>query len=157
MTDISKAPSHFKPGRTSKLNERHFVVHNYHDYALDGDDPAKAPIRRRKGGVTVPFPIRLHQILAQVDQDGLAHIFSWQPHGRCFLIHKPKEFIDLIMPKYVLCECNDGTLCNCVPCDDKFPMRLEKMYAPPCASHDVSLALYLFGCAVLTDTLTTQN
>jgi len=26
-------------------------------------------------------------------------VVSWQPHGRCFVVHKPKEFVDLL-PKY---------------------------------------------------------
>lgn len=84
---------------TSKHHKRHYVIHNYHDYANDPDDPAKAPIRRRKGGVTVPFPIVLHRVIAQVEEDGLGHIFGWQSHGRCFLIHKPKEFVESIMPQ----------------------------------------------------------
>ncbi|OEU09000.1 winged helix DNA-binding domain-containing protein, partial [Fragilariopsis cylindrus CCMP1102] len=27
-----------------------------------------------------------------------AHIVSWQPHGRSFLIHKPKEFEKIVLP-----------------------------------------------------------
>ena len=90
-----------KPGKTAKQNDRHFVVHNYHDHATDPNenDEEKAKSRRR-GGVTISFPMKLHAVLDQVEEDGLAHIVSWSPHGRCFIIHKPKEFVDHVMPNY---------------------------------------------------------
>ena len=99
MVSVQAPPSHFKPGRTSKQHERHYVVHEYHDYANEPDDPAKTPIRRRKGGVNIPFPIVLHRVIARVEEDGYGHIFGWQPHGRAFLIHKAKEFNEFILPK----------------------------------------------------------
>ena len=55
---------------------------------------------RNSGGVAVPFPLKLHQMLDDVDKDGLSHIVSWQPHGRCFVVHLPKVFVAKIMPKY---------------------------------------------------------
>lgn len=88
-----------KPGKTAKQNDRHFVVHDYHDHGNDQDDDQSDPHDRR-GGVSISFPIKLHNILDQVEADGLSHIISWQPHGRCFVIHKPKEFADFIMPGY---------------------------------------------------------
>ncbi|GKY94424.1 hypothetical protein MPSEU_000408300 [Mayamaea pseudoterrestris] len=95
-----------KPGKTAKMNDRHFVEHNYHDHAGDVDENDASSLtefseeHRRRGGVAVTFPERLHQVLEQVERDGYAHIISWQPHGRCFLIHKPKEFAEHVMPKY---------------------------------------------------------
>ena len=97
--DPHQAPSHFKPGKTVNKHERHYVVHDYHDYANEPHDPAKDPIRRRKGGVTTPFPIVLHRLIAQIAADGHADVFGWQPHGRCFVIFQPKEFVRTIMPK----------------------------------------------------------
>ena len=93
-----------KPGKTAKMNDRHFVIHNYHDHAMDseedfGDDHHEEEHSRRKGGVAVAFPLKLHAILDQVERDGLAHVISWQSHGRCFLIHQPKEFVNHVMPK----------------------------------------------------------
>ena len=89
-----------KPGKTAKMNDRHFVKHNYHDHSHDAVEGAEANHgERRKGGVSIPFPVKLHSVLDQVEADGLAHIISWQPHGRCFVIHKPKEFVDHVMPK----------------------------------------------------------
>lgn len=91
-----------KPGKTAKQNDRHFVIHNYHDHAQDADenDVEEEPAPRRRGGVTVSFPVKLHAVLDQVEADGLGHIISWQSHGRCFVIHKPKEFVDHVMPNY---------------------------------------------------------
>lgn len=91
-----------KPGKTAKQNDRHFVVHNYHDHSHDlpENDSQDIPASKRRGGVSMSFPIKLHAILDQVEEDGLAHVISWQPHGRCFVIHNPKEFTDHVMPKY---------------------------------------------------------
>ena len=55
--------------------------------------------RGPRGGVTVAFPEKLHHMLHSMDEEGLGHIVSWQPHGRCFLVHEKKEFIENIMPR----------------------------------------------------------
>lgn len=90
-----------KPGKTAKQNDRHFVVHNYHDHANDFDEhEAEDEAHRRRGGVSIAFPLKLHAVLDQVEADGLGHVISWQAHGRCFVVHKPKEFVDHVMPKY---------------------------------------------------------
>jgi hypothetical protein len=93
-----------KPGKTAKQNDRHFVKHDYHDHVDDKEEAAdpveKEGQRRRRGGVAVSFPLKLHAILDQVEMDGLAHVVAWQHHGRSFVIHKPKEFTDHIMPHY---------------------------------------------------------
>jgi hypothetical protein len=81
-----------------RASHQHIVMHNYHDHSDEIDDGAPAPFTR--GGVTIPFPIKLHAILDQIEQDGYADVISWQPHGRCFVIHKPKEFADHVMPTY---------------------------------------------------------
>ena len=85
--------------KQQQLHPRHYVKHHYVDYATEVDDPAKTPIRRRKGGVQIPFPVVLHRLLAAVEADGFGHVFGWQVHGRCFVIHKPKEFTQDILPK----------------------------------------------------------
>jgi hypothetical protein len=73
-----------------------FVQHDYHDHSEDQPSPGFLPSRR---GRDIPFPIKLHDMLDLVDGDGLAHIISWQPHGRCVVIHKP-ELIHHILPRY---------------------------------------------------------
>ena len=82
-----------------KQQNQHIIVqHDYHDHAHDdrADYQEEHPAR---GGVTTPFPLKLHEMLERLDQDGYAHVVSWQPHGRCFVVHKPKEFVELL-PTY---------------------------------------------------------
>mmetsp|Transcript_29776 Transcript_29776/g.61902 ORF Transcript_29776/g.61902 Transcript_29776/m.61902 type:complete len:502 (-) Transcript_29776:310-1815(-) len=99
-------------------SDRHFVVHNYNDHSREkssdypmlhsdgdftrscegGDDSSKR--RGPRGGVSVPFPTKLHVMLSKVEEEGLGHVVSWQPHGRCFAVHDPKAFVENIMPKY---------------------------------------------------------
>ncbi|KAL3916215.1 MAG: hypothetical protein SGILL_005278 [Bacillariaceae sp.] len=97
-----------KPGLTAKKNERHFVKHDYHDHAFDTDesdvDDEAAAYRgkpRKPCSTAQTFPMKLHSLLERVEADGHSHIISWQPHGRCFLIHNPKEFADVVLPTYL--------------------------------------------------------
>jgi len=103
----SKAKATFTPDEP-----RHVVIHDYHDHSMDAphdiidqsheetsvDDHKKRSGPR--GGVNVPFPTKLHVMLSKVEAEGLTDIVSWQPHGRCFVIHKPREFVDQVMPEY---------------------------------------------------------
>jgi hypothetical protein len=84
---------------SQQQQEAHFVVqHHYHDHANENLNEL-VDNRPCRGGVTTPFPIKLHEMLDRVEEDGNAHIVSWQPHGRCFVVHKPKEFKELL-PSY---------------------------------------------------------
>ncbi len=56
--------------------------------------------RRNRGGVTEPFPEKLHRMLEQTERDGLTDVVSFFTHGRAFAIHKPKRFQTEIMPTY---------------------------------------------------------
>jgi len=90
------APSSSAAG---KKRHRHITVqHHYHDHAYDNraDYQEEHPAR---GGVTTPFPLKLHEMLISTAAEGMDHIVSWQPHGRCFLVHKPKEFVAML-PRY---------------------------------------------------------
>lgn len=58
--------------------------------------------RLARGGVTIAFPEKLHEMLTQVADENIDDIISWQPHGRCFLIHKKESFVERIMPRSVL-------------------------------------------------------
>jgi hypothetical protein len=44
------------------------------------------------------FPERLHYMLSDMEKDGLQHVASWQPHGRCFLVHDPNLFAEKVLP-----------------------------------------------------------
>lgn len=77
-----------------KQRHHHIVVeHHYHDHATENESIDERPAR---GGVTTPFPIRLHKMLDKMEADGHADVISWQPHGRCFVVRKPKEFKELL-------------------------------------------------------------
>lgn len=84
-----------RPKMPSKRGHR--VVHSYHDHLFDQQD-GPDPVTR--GGVNTPFPLKLHEVLKNIEKDGLADVVSWQPHGRCFVVHKPDVFLKDIMPKY---------------------------------------------------------
>lgn len=47
-----------------------------------------------------PFPLKLYRILHEAERNGQSDIVSFFPHGRAFAVHKSKEFIRDIMPKY---------------------------------------------------------
>lgn len=98
-----------KPGLTAKRNERHFVKHEYHDHAFDteGSDldedhqDATGMSARKPCSTSQSFPMKLHSLLEHVEAEGLSHIISWQPHGRCFCIHKTQEFSEIVLPTYL--------------------------------------------------------
>jgi hypothetical protein len=94
-----------------------YVDHVYHDHSNERDpeemcieddmndeaSPSSSGKRRKckaRGGVTVPFPEKLHDMLSNIEDDGHGHVISWQPHGRCFLVHKPEVFVKVVMPLY---------------------------------------------------------
>ena len=56
--------------------------------------------KAQANGVTETFPVKLHRMLEGNAANGLEHIASWQPHGRCFVVHNQQEFVDLVMPDY---------------------------------------------------------
>lgn len=81
---------------TSKNNPRkRGVPHIYRDFTNIPDTAGY--VRKKTGGVTQPFPEKLHEMLDQVREPT---IVSWLPHGRAFIVRKPKEFTAQIMPKF---------------------------------------------------------
>jgi hypothetical protein len=82
-----------------KRHRKHIIVqHNYHDHASDAEMTADFEEELR-GSANSPFPTKLHEMLERVEEDGNSHIISWQPHGRCFVVHKP-ELFKTILPYY---------------------------------------------------------
>jgi hypothetical protein len=55
------------------------------------------PKRKNTGGVTKPFPGKLHEVLERTD---LAEIIEWMSHGRAFLVKQPKTFASQVLPRY---------------------------------------------------------
>jgi hypothetical protein len=68
----------------------------YNDYA---NEPDKAPENTEElvqGEDN--FPVKLHYMIKEMENDGMADIVSWQPHGRCFLVHKQLHFVEKVLP-----------------------------------------------------------
>jgi len=70
----------------------------YTDASAMMDPPPDS--RRNRGGVTEPFPEKLHKMLDFCEHEGLADVASFFAHGRAFAIHKPRRFQDHVMPKF---------------------------------------------------------
>ena len=88
---------------TSKGYERHRVKHDYHDYARVVEVPSQVEMEmaaKASGGVNNPFPTVLHKMLSESEVMSFSHLISWQSHGRSFLIHKPREFVRDVVPRY---------------------------------------------------------
>ena len=85
-----------------KNNRRLFVKHSYQDFSREQPLQEELPLTL-PGGHRVPnaaFPLKLHEILSQIEQDHLSHIIGWLPHGRSFRIHQQREFAECILPRY---------------------------------------------------------
>jgi hypothetical protein len=83
------------------------VVHNYHDYANEvekgegrlGDlHHMEKHTQSSTNRGEENFPVKLHYMLDELEKDGMEHIVSWQPHGRCFLVHNQDQFVEQILP-----------------------------------------------------------
>ncbi|EEC44465.1 predicted protein [Phaeodactylum tricornutum CCAP 1055/1] len=46
------------------------------------------------------FPVKLHYLLSETEDNGSDHIISWQPHGRAFLVHDHGAFVDHVLPNW---------------------------------------------------------
>uniref|UniRef100_A0A7S4ER40 HSF-type DNA-binding domain-containing protein n=2 Tax=Pseudo-nitzschia australis TaxID=44445 RepID=A0A7S4ER40_9STRA len=71
-----------------------------HDSSSSLDDQNDRGRSIAKGGVTTPFPWKLHIMLDAMDETGDKSIVCWQPHGRAFMVHKPKDFVLEVMPHF---------------------------------------------------------
>jgi hypothetical protein len=75
---------------------------NYHDYANEVEQvqveehPHAQPPDSSHGEQN--FPVKLHYMLTELETDGMDGIISWQPHGRCFLVHRQQEFVEKVLP-----------------------------------------------------------
>lgn len=76
------------------LTTKKGVPHVYHDYSNVPD--VAGVVRKKTGGVTQPFPEKLHTML---DNDDDPSVVGWLAHGRAFLVRKPADFTAQIMPK----------------------------------------------------------
>ena len=79
------------------------VQHNYRDHANVTDSMSGLAVNNELAHSASDrnFPVKLHFMLNELESDGLSHIVSWQPHGRCFVVHKQEDFVSTILPMYV--------------------------------------------------------
>jgi hypothetical protein len=94
LFDVFVGDLHAMPERRSS----HIVNHEYTDHASEVQNGKTG--QGSRGGVATPFVVKLHEMIDAIERDGHGDIVSWQPHGRCFVVHKQKEFTDHVMPTY---------------------------------------------------------
>lgn len=104
-TKFGSAHSYKKlpPGKTPKNNKRLFVQHQYHDFSHATPSAGEKYLVRPGAPARTPnaaFPLKLHETLKIIEDDGLDHVIGWMPHGRSFKIHKHQEFVEEVLPKY---------------------------------------------------------
>jgi hypothetical protein len=68
--------------------------------AASDPDPYDATVKKTRGGVTEPFPEKLHRLLQEIEKDGNDDVISFYSHGRAFGIHDTEKFVSDIMPRY---------------------------------------------------------
>lgn len=82
--------------------KRREIQHNYHDHADDDGAIYHNTPMVSKGGVTVPFPMKLHNMLDHISQheSQLSSIVTWQPHGRSFIVKNINRFAEDVLPRF---------------------------------------------------------
>jgi hypothetical protein len=94
-----------KPGLTAKGDQRQYVRHSYNDRSNEVIDNLTTSDENtlrlyREDSVGGPFPLKLQIVLKVTEKLGQQHIISWLPHGRSFMIHRPREFEEEVMGKF---------------------------------------------------------
>ena len=81
------------------------VVHNCHDYANEVEKVEDLQHQQMEEHTQSSnmnrgernFPVMLHYMLDELVKDGFDDVVSWQPHGRCFLVHKQQQFVEQVL------------------------------------------------------------
>lgn len=98
----------------SKSLRNHECFRKSTDTNYLGADDGKGSKSQPKASVTIenirkgqnlassklPFLWKMHEMLDDVEKTGDDHIVSWLPHGQAFRVHKPKSFVQKIIPHY---------------------------------------------------------
>jgi HSF-type DNA-binding len=127
VVDLVKFPTSPRWSRTiccgggQRTRIRHLTTqHDYHDHAADPvahstmettssllsskskQDSISLGPTNNFASTTTPFPMKLYEMIEQMESDGMSHVLSWQPHGRCFLVHEPHVFKKMVQNYYKL-------------------------------------------------------
>jgi len=92
-----------QPNNANKICvTRQIACVSYRDYSNEQPQPQERDCWALSTRTTSSpvFPLKLHETLTQIENDGYDDIIGWHPHGRSFKIHKQKEFTDIILPRY---------------------------------------------------------
>lgn len=79
-------------GSDTMSDDAYFLAHPRPSRLADKSADVKRPRE--------PFPLKLYRILYEAEKNGQSDIISFLPHGQAFAVHKSREFIRDIMPKY---------------------------------------------------------
>jgi len=74
--------------------------HTYRDYSSTLE--MAIPVCK-SGGVQVPFPVMLYEMLEQIELCGpeeFQDVVAWQPHGRCFKVRDIHKFEESVLPRF---------------------------------------------------------
>lgn len=60
------------------------MICTYQDHAEDeGETETSALVKTEQENLEpIIFPVKLHNMLNQIDKQGLSHVVSWAPHGK---------------------------------------------------------------------------
>ena len=81
---------------------RAIETHDYHDYAnvptshTDQAYLARNLLYANSCANKLPFPLKLHKMLDEVETALMDHVISWQPHGRCFKVKSSEDIKPLL-------------------------------------------------------------
>jgi HSF-type DNA-binding len=106
MEDCTKGPKIDPAGHC-------YVYHDYGSVVANESVTDAMVYNDPKTKMERNFPLKLHFVLAELAQDGYADIASWAPHGRCFVVHKPKDFEVRVLMKYAACLLQHTFLNDC--------------------------------------------
>lgn len=94
QSQAQNQPKAKSPKSSSYVPKGKPLPHVYHDYA---SVPETVLTKRKKGGVSKPFPEKLYQML---EEEKGGNVLCWCPHGRAFIVLEAKRFMAEVMPKY---------------------------------------------------------
>jgi HSF-type DNA-binding len=55
---------------------------------------------KTKANSAETFPQKVYRMIEDAERDGMGDVVSFLPHGKAFSIHKPRQFISDVMPKF---------------------------------------------------------
>jgi len=100
------------------MHQRRYIQHSYRDHSQTSPESCEDILTDQNflgsqtdlgkegermdtktgGGESARFPSTLHSLLERSRLNDTTNIISWQLHGRAFKIHKPKDFLEEVVP-----------------------------------------------------------